>query len=138
MHNSVKFITKLEVIDSYNVLSFDKIDSNTVHIETAKNFEKIDTVGLIQVETSEKIENKICIGTTKITATICSDINIGNRKLVFRLTSADGTVSLVGSDERPYPTVTKSDNKPSSIGTAIKKALNITYTNTNSTELALI
>jgi len=138
MHNSVKFITKLEVIDSYNIKSFDKIDYNTVHIETAKDFEKIDTVGLIQVETSEKIENKIRIGTAKITATICSDINIGNRKLVFRLTSADGTVSLVGSDERPYPIVTMSDNKPSSIGTASKKTLNITYTNTNSAELALI
>lgn len=138
MQNTVDYIRKIEMVDANDIASFLIIPENKVRITMSVEPKEIPIVGLAQLEISEKVENKVIISTIKLTASICNDIDLTNRKLIFKLTSTSGIVYIIGRNFRPYPIVTNSSTRPSSTSTAFKKQLLITYSAVDIALLELI
>lgn len=65
-------------------------------------------------EITDKVESKVRIFTTKLTFKTCEQLMGNGSPLAYKLTAADGTCYLMGSDHRPFPVLTRSENMPSS------------------------
>lgn len=130
MSSILKHIKKVEIIEAKHMVNSTIINDNSILLQIYRPFSILDTVGLSSVETSEKIENKVRIHTSKLTALLPEGFEVGNKKLCFRVTTVSGERFLIGTDKRPFPIVTFSENYPNSISTRCGSTMTVTYSNT--------
>lgn len=130
MSSILKHIKKVEIIEAKHMVNSTIINDNSILLQIYRPFSILDTVGLSSVETSEKIENKVRIHTSKLTALLSEGFEVGNKKLCFRVTTVSGERFLIGTDKRPFPIVTFSENYPSSTSTRCGSTMTVTYSNT--------
>jgi hypothetical protein len=84
----------------------------------------------VSVEVSDVIESRNRIFTTKMTFQTCEDIDVDTIPLAFRVTSALGESFMIGSHDRPYPVINKTDPYPSNMGDSTLITYTVTYKNT--------
>ncbi len=130
MSSILKHIKKVEIIEAKHMVNSTIINDNSILLQIYRPFSILDTVGLSSVETSEKIENKVRIHTSKLTALLPEGFEVGNKKLCFRVTTVSGERFLIGTDKRPFPIVTFSENYPNSTSTRCGSTMTVTYSNT--------
>lgn len=130
MSSILKHIKKVEIIEAKHLVNSTIINDNSILLQFYRPFSILDTVGLSSVETSEKIENKVRIYTSKLTALLPKGFEVGNKKLCFRVTTVSGERFLIGTDKRPFPIVTFSENYPNSPSTRCGSTMAVTYSNT--------
>ena len=130
MYSVLKQIKKIEVIEARHLVNSTIINDNSILLQVYRPFSVLNTVGLSSVEKSEKIENKVRIYTSKLTALLPEGFEVGNKKLCFRVTTVSGQRFLIGTDKRPYPIVTFNENYPNSPSTRCGSTMTVTYSNT--------
>jgi hypothetical protein len=130
MSSILKHIKKVEIIEAKHLVNSTIINDNSILLQIYRPFSILDTVGLSSVETSEKIENKVRIHTSKLTVLLPEGFEVGNKKLCFRVTTVSGERFLIGTDKRPFPIVTFSENYPNSTSTRCGSTMTVTYSNT--------
>lgn len=130
MHSVLKQIKKVEVIEAKHLVNSTIINDNSILLQVYRPFSVLNTVGLSSVEKSEKIENKVRIHTSKLTALLPEDFEVGNKKLCFRVTTVSGKQYLIGTDKRPFPIVTFNENYPNTASTKCGSTMTVTYSNT--------
>lgn len=130
MSSILKHIKKVEIIEAKHLVNSTIINDNSILLQIYRPFSILGTVGLSSVETSEKIENKVRIHTSKLTALLPEGFEVGNKKLCFRVTTVSGERFLIGTDKRPFPIVTFSENYPNSTSTRCGSTMTVTYSNT--------
>lgn len=130
MSSILKHIKKVEIIEAKHLVNSTIINDNSILLQIYRPFSILDTVGLSSVETSEKIENKVRIHASKLTALLPEGFEVGNKKLCFRVTTVSGERFLIGTDKRPFPIVTFSENYPNSTSTRCGSTMTVTYSNT--------
>lgn len=118
------------MIEAKHLINSTILDNSSVLLEVYRPFESLDTIGLSAVESSDKIENKVRIYSSKLTALIPERLEIGNKKMCFRVTTVSGEQFLIGTDQRPFPIVTFSENYPNSVSTKCGCTMTVTYSNT--------
>ncbi|MEG2599643.1 MAG: hypothetical protein RSA66_09240 [Muribaculaceae bacterium] len=129
-NTTIKYITKVEVIESRWLANIAIIDNNEVILKYPRNFQKLQTVGLTSVEVSDKIDNRNRIFTVKMQAFLPSIFEVQHRNLSFRITTASGEQYLIGTNVHPYAVVTINDKFPSSVTEKVGCLLNVEYSNT--------
>ena len=87
MYSVLKQIKKVEVIEARHLVNSTIINDNSILLQVYRPFSVLNTVGLSSVEKSEKIENKVRIYTSKLTALLPEGFEVGNKKLCFRVTT---------------------------------------------------
>lgn len=130
MSSILKHIKKVEIIEAKHLVNSTIINDNSILLQIYRPFSILDTVGLSSVETSEKIENKVRIHTSKLTALLPEGFEVGNKKLCFRVTTVSGKRFLIGTDKQPFPIVTFSENYPNSTSIRCGSTMTVTYSNT--------
>lgn len=130
MNSILKHIKKVELIEAKHLVNSAIINNNAILLQIYRPFSKLETVGLSSVEISDKIENKVRIYTSKLTALLPETFEVGNRKLCFRVTTVSGEQFLIGTDKRPFPVVTFSENYPNSTSARCGSTMTVTYSNT--------
>lgn len=130
MSSILKHIKKVEIIEAKHLVNSTIINDNSILLQIYRPFSILDTVGLSSVATSDKIENKVRIHTSKLTALLPEGFEVGNKKLCFRVTTVSGERFLIGTDKRPFPIVTFSENYPNSASTRCGSTMTVTYSNT--------
>lgn len=130
MSSILKHIKKVEIIETKHLTNSTIINDNSILLQIYRPFSILDTVGLSSVETSDKIENKVRIHTSKLTALLPERFEVGNKKLCFRVTTVSGERFLIGTDKRPFPIITFSENYPNSASTRCGSTMTVTYSNT--------
>lgn len=130
MYSVLKQIKKVEMIEAKHLINSIIINDDSILLQMYRPFSVLDTVGLSSVETSEKIENKVRIHTSKLTALLPEGLKVGNKKLCFRVTTVSGQQYLIGTDKKPFPIVTFNENYPNSASTKCGSTMTVTYSNT--------
>lgn len=130
MSSILKHIKKVEIIETKHLTNSTIINDNSILLQIYRPFSILDTVGLSSVETSDKIENKVRIHTSKLTALLPERFEVGNKKLCFRVTTVSGERFLIGTDKRPFPIITFSENYPNSASIRCGSTMTVTYSNT--------
>ena len=123
---NIIYINKVEMIDA------GQLSSSTFFKQGAKipedlPFVELCTVGLSNFEISDKVENKVRIFHHSLKSKLVECIEIGNRKLCFRLTAVDGSQYMIGTDSRPYPLVQQEDLHHSELSQSCAVTLDISW-----------
>lgn len=132
MKNQLRFIRKVEMIDAKYITSYQKVSNKYTKVSFAGDFTELCLVGLASLELSDKIENRVRFVTCKLSATVMDDIEVINHRYVFRCTSTDGTVYLIGNSEQPYPIVLLTDAMQGKESENSKKTLTVSLTSYDS------
>lgn len=127
--NVIKYINKVEMIDA-EYLASSTFFSKGVKLAEPLSFEPLCTIGLSTFEISDKVECKNRVFHSSLKAMLPSRLDIGNRKLCFRLTAVDGSQYMLGSDSRPYPTIGQNESHPSDVGQSCAVMLEATWKST--------
>lgn len=127
---NIIYINKVEMIDA------GQLSSSTFFKQGAKipedlPFVELCTVGLSNFDISDKVENKVRIFHHSLKSKLVERIEIGNRKLCFRLTAVDGSQYMIGTDSRPYPLVQQEDLHPSELSQSCVVTLDVNWKNTS-------
>lgn len=129
MMDLIRYINKVEVIDA-EYLASSTFFSKGVKLDDALTFVPLCMIGLATFEISEKVESKNRLFHHSLKAKLSERIDVGNRKLCFRLTAVDGTQYMMGSDSRPYPLVFQDESHPSDAGQSCAVILDVTWKST--------
>lgn len=127
--NMIKYINKVEMIDAGHLVA-SSFFSKGVKLEDELDFVPLCIVGLATFEISEKVESKERVFHHSLKAKLPERIEVGNRKLCFRLTAVDGTKYMVGSGVRPFPMVNQMDSHPSETTSSCAVMLEISWKST--------
>lgn len=91
------------------------IANRTVRIPTNILWHSICVKDHPSMVSSTKTDDKNKVITTTLKFLTPDDLNIKRRHLVFKVTLIDGRQYLVGSSERPYPSVEITENYPDAV-----------------------
>ena len=124
--DKIIYINKVEMID-VGQLSFSTFFNQGAKVSEDLPFTELCTIGLSSFEISDKVENKVRIFHHSLKAKLTERLNVGNRKLCFRLTAVDGTQYMIGTDSRPYPLVLQEELHPSEMSQSCAVMLEISW-----------
>lgn len=131
MGNCIKFIKRVEMIEADKLSSSIFIPGVGVYLSSQLSFQRMDTVGLSSLESSDKIENKSRIFSQTLRCYLSEGFEVANRKLCFLVTAISGEQYLIGTKSRPYPLVTFTDSRPESVSSQCAVTMHVTYSNTS-------
>ena len=122
-------IHKVEFIEARFLKDIVVIPGKGVFLQTFRNFQKMDSVGLSAVTVATKVSKKNSVHSVNLTVLLKTSFEVGNRKLCYRLTTVTGEQFLLGTNVAPFPITTTSDNYPSVVTEKSGTTLTATYSN---------
>ena len=112
----IRYINKVEWCDARHLrLAVPMTDSLTVYCRDYMPYQKIEIVGLAELEVSDSVDNGVRVWTSKLAAVLPCRLPTPANPVSLRLTATDGTRYILGLSNRPYPTITFSDKHPSGL-----------------------
>lgn len=129
MGKNLNFINRVEMIEATNLASSIFIPGVGVYLSSPLNFQKMETIGLSSLESTDKIENKSRIISQKLTLSLRERFAVGNHKFCFLVTTVSGEQYIIGSKDRPYPLVTFTDARPDTATSKCAVTMTVTYSN---------
>lgn len=118
------------MIESKHLVNSTIVNNSGIFLDIYRPFDELDTIGLSSVESSDKIDNKVRVYTSKLVSFLPERIKAGNKKLCFRVTTVSGERFLIGTDKAPYPVVTFNETYPNSPSAKCGCTMTVTYSNT--------
>ena len=122
-------IHKVEFIEARFLKDIVVIPGKGVFLQTFRNFQKMDSVGLSAVTVATKVSKKNSVHSVNLKVLLKTSFEVGNRKLCYRLTTVTGEQFLLGTNVAPFPITTTSDNYPSVVTEKSGTTLTATYSN---------
>lgn len=110
----LKNIIKIEIAEADALGNVTYPAPNLCVVPQNVEFRQIQVKNPSSCEITDKVESKVRIFTTKLTFKTCEQLMDNGSPLAYKLTAADGICYLMGSDHRPFPVLTRSENMPSS------------------------
>ena len=124
--DKIIYINKVELIEA-GQLSTTTFFNQGAKVSEDLPFTELCTIGLSNFEISDKVENKVRIFHHSLKAKLTERLNVGNRKLCFRLTAVDGTQYMIGTDSRPYPLVQQEELHSSELSQSCVVMLDVSW-----------
>ena len=122
-------IHKVEFIEARFLKDIVVIPGKGVFLQTFRNFQKMDSVGLSAVTVATKVSKKNSVHSVNLKVLLKTSFEVGNSKLCYRLTTVTGEQFLLGTNVAPFPIPTTSDNYPSVVTEKSGTTLTATYSN---------
>lgn len=126
----IRYVNKIEMIEAKHLSSSTIIKKTGIVIPEDVEFTPVETIGLSSIEISDTIKNKERIFTSKLQAFLPKILDIGNKKLCFRVTTVQKEVFVLGTSYRPFPIIELNDNYPNTPASKCGCTMTVTYTNT--------
>lgn len=123
----LKNITRVEYIETSNLGPLTHIAETSVKLFGTPSFVDANITGLASVEITDKLDNKSRIYTSKLIFKTKDRIKFYHKHLVYRVTTADGNMFLIGDVERPFTVTTIDEVFPSSMTESGLIAYTVTY-----------
>ena len=121
----IRYINKVEWCEARHLrLAVPMTDNLTVYCADHMPYQKIDIIGLAELEVADSVDNGVRVWTSKLSAALPCRLPTPSTPVSLRLTATDGTRYLLGLSNRPYPTITFSDKHPSGVGQPCSCVLN--------------
>lgn len=111
---NIKIIKTVERTPCHNLNGMFRVGIKRVKIPDGVQWEKLDIKPVASMTISNKDEDKNTIFNAKLQFLTFGDMEI-HEKCCWRVTLTDGTQYLLGTNERPYVTVTVTENMPDSV-----------------------
>ncbi|MBE6304036.1 MAG: hypothetical protein E7089_08895 [Bacteroidales bacterium] len=122
-------IHKVEFIEARFLKEIVVIPGKGVLLQSFRNFQKMDTVGLSAVTVVTKVTKKNTVYSINLKVLLKNSFEVGNRHLCYRLITVMGEQYLLGTNVAPFPVTTTSDNYPSVVTDKSGTTLTVTYSN---------
>lgn len=126
LHN----ITGISYIECRYLKDLTLVPGTGVRFNYWRNFQSLPLVGLATGEVSSKVEDKVTVYTTTVTARLAEHFDVAHRHLSYLLTTVDGSHYLVGCNERPFPISTTVDSLPGKMNDPSICTLTVEYADT--------
>lgn len=120
-------INKVEYARVAEVLSLRLINKHSCVLKNVVNFKEIPIEGLVSVKIEDVVQNNEIIYTSTATFRTCDKSPWNDRKLVFRLTSVNGNVFILGNRSRPYPIIKEINPYPEKPNDDTLKTVQVTW-----------
>lgn len=125
----VRLIVGVDITSCQNLNGMLRADLNSVRLPDDINWKKLCVKIPAQVTISEKYDDKVKIYTASMKL-LTKDVVPNCGRFAFRIHLSDGKCRLIGTNERPYPVVSKQENMPDSVKDNQLDEVTITYSST--------
>ena len=126
---SVRLIVGVDLTSCQNLNGMLRLNQNFVSLPKDIVWKKKCIKIPAQLTVSEKYDDKVKIYTLSLKLLTADDFPSSGR-YAFRIHLSDGNCCLIGTNERPYPVITKQENMPDSIKDNQLDEITITYSST--------
>lgn len=124
----LKYATHLALIDADSLAPLRVYPPTTAarlgYVPTAID---VPLAEMAQVDQSAELTDGILVYTTKVTATPLCPVDLPLTPTALMLTLVDGTRLLIGTQSRPFPTLTLSLQYPDTAEDAALQQINVTW-----------
>lgn len=106
-------LKKVEFASAVSLSSMEIVAPAKCKFKSEPSFTEININELADVKIEDSLENNQKIFTSILSFKTCARDPLADRRLVYRLTAADGTQYILGSKSRPFPITTEENPFPS-------------------------
>lgn len=110
-----------------SLLGLRRVGAASVSLSANTPWERLDIRVPARLTVTDKIEEGVRMHTAQLVFRTCADVDRRER-MAYRATSADGRQYLIGSDRRPYPVATVSENHPDNMADNMLPEVTVSYT----------
>lgn len=127
MNTTRYFLKKIETIDAANLKTM--LINDHVIIDQSCLFTQLNIQDLISLEQTDKIEDKVKLYTVKCSTVLLEEFSKAKPQC-FLMTSVAGEQFLLGTEHRPFPSYSITDNYPQNASGKAGSILSISYLST--------
>ncbi len=121
-------IKKVESIPVGNLSGMKIVSSDECRFDDEPQFTEINIRLLADVRVSDSLDGNVRKFTTVLTFSVCDHSPSFSRRLAYRLTAADGTQFMIGTNKRPYAITTENIPFPDSPTESLLKKITVKWT----------
>lgn len=124
----IRYIVKVDYMPAIHLKLAQPLPAaRKVIIKDYMPWKNVPMVGLASLEAADELQQSARIFTHKMSCTMPNRISLPECPLVWRVTSADGHMYLLGSYDKPYPVWRQTDKFPNRTSDKTACTLNIQY-----------
>ena len=125
--NTPRNVIAIDRIQAGSIIGLKKNGESSVVVSPLTSWEIIPIKVPARLTISDKIEDGVRLYTAQLVFRTCEEP--GNRdRIVYRCKTADGKYYLIGSNDRPYPVTTVTDNHPDNMTDSQLNEVTVNYT----------
>ncbi len=110
----IKIVTAVERTPVTSLQGMKFISKTTAQLPSGISWQPLEIKPHAQLTISDKEENKNNIWTAKLVFKTCQEF-VDRDRWAYRCRLLDGRYRLIGTDERPYPVASVSENMPENV-----------------------
>lgn len=110
----IKIVTAVERTPVTSLQGMKFISKITAQLPSGISWQPLEIKPHAQLTISDKVENKNNIWTAKLVFKTCQEF-VDRDRWAYRCRLLDGRYRLIGTDERPYPVASVSENMPENV-----------------------
>ena len=110
----IKIVTAVERTPVTSLQGMKFISKTTAQLPSGISWQPLEIKPHAQLTISDKVENKNNIWTAKLVFKTCQEF-VDRDRWAYRCRLLDGRYRLIGTDERPYPVASVSENRPENV-----------------------
>lgn len=110
----IKIVTAVERTPVTSLQGMKFISKTTAQLPSGISWQPLEIKPHAQLTISDKVENKNNIWTAKLVFKTCQEF-VDRDRWAYRCRLLDGRYRLIGTDERPYPVASVSENMPENV-----------------------
>jgi hypothetical protein len=110
----IKIVTAVERTPVTSLQGMKFISKTTAQLPSGISWQPLEIKPHAQLTIFDKVENKNNIWTAKLVFKTCQEF-VDRDRWAYRCRLLDGRYRLIGTDERPYPVASVSENMPENV-----------------------
>lgn len=110
----IKIVTAVERTPVTSLQGMKFISKTTAQLPSGISWQPLEIKPHAQLTIYDKVENKNNIWTAKLVFKTCQEF-VDRDRWAYRCRLLDGRYRLIGTDERPYPVASVSENMPENV-----------------------
>lgn len=128
--NTPRNIIAVDRLRAGDIVGLRQASATSVHVSTATAWESIPIKVPARLTISDKIEDGVRVYTAQLIFRTCKELDDRERK-VYRCKAANGRYYLIGTNDRPYPISTVTQNHPDNMTDNQLDEVTVNYTSSN-------
>lgn len=124
--NIIRHIIAVDRVSACNIVDLRSVAVDRVTLSEATRWENLKIKVPARLTLSNKIDNGVRIYSAKLTFRTCEEFENLDR-YVYRCKTTNGKFILIGSDERPYPITTTSEDHPENFSDSQLNEVSVSY-----------
>ena len=128
--NTPRNIIAIDRVSAGAIVGLRRLSVSSVQVSSVTPWENIPIKVPARLTISDKIEDGVRVYTAQLIFRTCKELDDRERK-VYRCKAANGRYYLIGTNDRPYPISTVTQNHPDNMTDNQLDEVTVNYTSSN-------